>query len=285
MLKRKGFVMVQIITDSSTLFTMEEGREMGIEVLPLCVTVGEIEGRDCHMSMDAFYGEIAKGHNPTSSQPPIGEVMEAYEKYPDAEIINIAMADGLSGTYQSACGAKESVDNCDNITVFNTKTLCGPHRYMVQKAVQMKNEGKTAKEILAWLEYAKEHQKSFLIPQDFDFLRRGGRLTPMAATFASVLNLRAIMTQTPDGCRLDKFGMKRSMKLAIKAVVDHLEEVKVDARHIVYVSHARAEEDAKKAVAMIKERFADVQVELLELGAAFVTQGGPQCVAIQYIEK
>lgn len=285
MQKRKGFVMVQIITDSSTLFTMEEGREMGIEVLPLCVTVGEIEGRDCHMSMDAFYGEIAKGHNPTSSQPPIGEVMEAYEKYPDAEIINIAMADGLSGTYQSACGAKESVDNCDNITVFNTKTLCGPHRYMVQKAVQMKNEGKTAKEILAWLEYAKEHQKSFLIPQDFDFLRRGGRLTPMAATFASVLNLRAIMTQTPDGCRLDKFGMKRSMKLAIKAVVDHLEEVKVDARHIVYVSHARAEEDAKKAVAMIKERFADVQVELLELGAAFVTQGGPQCVAIQYIEK
>ena len=148
-----------------------------------------------------------------------------------------------------------------------------------------KKEGKTAKEIIAWLEYAREHQESFLIPQDFDFLRRGGRLTSMAATFASVLNLRAIMTQTSDGCRLDKFGMKRSMKLAMKAVVDHLEEVKLDARHIVYVSHARAEEDAKKAVAMIKERLADVEVELLELGAAFVTQGGPQCVAIQYIEK
>lgn len=277
--------MVQIITDSSTLFTVEEGQKMGIEVLPLCVSIGELEGRDTQISMDAFYGEIAKGHNPSSSQPPIGEVMDAYEKYQDTEIINIAMADGLSGTYQSACGAKESVDNCDNITVVNTKTLCGPHRYMVQKAVQMKKEGKTAKEIIAWLEYAREHQKSFLIPQDFDFLRRGGRLTPMAATFASVLNLRAIMTQTPDGCRLDKFGMKRSMKLAFKAVIDHLEEVKVDARHIIYVSHARAEEDAKKAVAMIKERFADVEVELLELGAAFVTQGGPQCVAIQYIEK
>lgn len=277
--------MVQIITDSSTLFTIEEGKKMGIDVLPLCVTCGDIEGRDCHMDMDAFYGEIAKGHNPSSSQPPIGEVMEVYEKYPDAEIINIAMADGLSGTYQSACGAKESVDNCDNITVVNTTTLCGPHRYMVQKAVQMKEEGKTAKEILAWLDYAKEHQESFLIPQDFNFLRRGGRLTPMAATFASVLKLRAIMTQTPDGCRLDKFGMKRSMKLAIKAVVDHLEEMKINSKHIVYVSHARAEEDAKKAIAMIKERFADVEIELLDLGAAFVTQGGPQCVAIQYIEK
>ena len=277
--------MVQIITDSSTLFTVEEGKKMGIEVLPLCVSIGELEGRDTQINMDAFYGEIEKGNHPSSSQPPIGEVMEAFEKYPDAEIINISMADGLSGTYQAACGAKASVDNEANITVINSKTLCGPHRYMVQKAQQLKEAGKNAKEIIEWLEYAKEHQESFLIPQDFDFLRRGGRLTPMAAKFASVLNLRAIMTQTPDGCRLDKFGMKRSMKLAIKAVVDHLEDVKISAKHIVYVSHARAEEDAKKAIAMIKERFVDVEVEMLELGAAFVTQGGPKCIAIQYIEK
>ena len=277
--------MVRIITDSSTLYTIEEGKKMGVDILPLCVTVGDMEGRDCHMDMDAFYGEIAKGNNPSSSQPPVGEVMEAYEKYPEDDIINIAMADGLSGTYQSACGAKASVDNCDNITVFNTATLCGPHRYMLEKAVQMRDAGKSAEEILEWLEYAKEHQESFLIPQDFDFLRRGGRLTPMAAKFASVLHLRAIMTQTPDGSRLDKFGMKRSMKLAIKAVVDHLEDVKVDDRYIIYVSHARAEEDANKAIAMLKERFPDVEVESLELGAAFVTQGGPKCIAIQYIEK
>ena len=277
--------MVRIITDSSTLFTVEEGEKMGVDILPLCVSIADLEGRDLQIDMEAFYGEIAKGNHPVSSQPPVGEVMETYEKYPEDEIINIAMADGLSGTYQSACGAKVSVDNCDNITVFNTKTLCGPHRYMLKKAVQMRDEGKSAKEIMEWLEYAKDHQESFLIPQDFDFLRRGGRLTSVAATFASVLNLRAIMTQTPDGCRLDKFGMKRSMKLALKAVVDHLEEVKVDDRYIIYVSHARAEEDAQKAIAMIKERFPSVEVELLELGAAFVTQGGPQCVAIQYIEK
>ena len=277
--------MVRIITDSSTLYTMEEGKQMNVDILPLCVTVGDMEGRDCHMDMDAFYNEIAKGHNPISSQPPVGEVMEVYEKYPEDDIINIAMADGLSGTYQSACGAKASVDNSDNITVFNTKTLCGPHRYMLEKAVEMRDAGKTKQEILDWLDYAKDHQESFLIPQDFDFLRRGGRLTPMAATFASVLNLRAIMTQTPDGCRLDKFGMKRSMKLAFKAVVDHLEEVGVNENHIVYVSHARAEEDAKKAMDLLKERFPNTEIRLLKLGAAFVTQGGPQCVAIQYIEK
>lgn len=277
--------MVQIITDSSTLFTEEEAKAMGIEVLPLCVNIGELEGRDLQIDMEDFYDRIEKGGIPKSSQPPIGEVMDVYEKYPDDEIINIAMADGLSGTYQSACGAREMVDNKENITVINTKTLCGPHRYMVKKAQQMKNAGKTAKEIIAWLEKAKESHESFLIPQDFAFLRRGGRLTPMAATFASTLKLKPIMTQVEEGRRLDKYAIKRNMKQAVGAVIERLKKRGIDAKHIIYVSHANALEDAKKVIEQLKEHFVDVEIELLELGAAFVTQGGPKCIAIQYIEK
>ena len=257
---------------------------MGIEVLPLCVNIDDMEGRDLQVDMDEFYGRIEAGGIPKSSQPPIGEVMDAYEKYPEAEIINISMADGLSGTYQTACGAKEMVDNNERITVINSKTLCGPHRYMVEKAQQMKEAGKTAKEIIAWLEKVVESHESFLIPQDFAFLRRGGRLTPVAAAFGSVLKLKPIMTQTQDGKKLDKYGVKRSMKHAVAAVIEHLKEKKLDARHIIYVSHARAEEDAKKVIAQLKEHF-DAEIQLLELGAAFVTQGGPKCIAIQYIEK
>lgn len=277
--------MVQIITDSSTLFTQGEAREMGIEVLPLCVNIGDLEGRDLSIDMAEFYDRIEKGGIPKSSQPPIGEVVETYEKYPDAEIINIAMADGLSGTYQTACGAREMMDNKENITVINSKTLCGPHRYMVKKAQQMKLAGKTAKEIIAWLEKVKESQESFLIPQDFAFLKRGGRLTPMAATFASTLKLKPIMTQVEEGRRLDKYAIKRNMKQAVGAIIERLKKRGVDAKYIIYVSHANALEDAKNAIAQLKEHFAEVEIELLELGAAFVTQGGPKCIAIQYIEK
>jgi len=136
-----------------------------------------------------------------------------------------------------------------------------------------------------WLKHVAEKHESFLIPQDFDFLRRGGRLTPMAAKFGAVLNLKAIMTQTPDGKRLEKFAVKRTMKGAIETVVEYLKEKKVDARHILYVSHAEAIEDAKKAIEKLKEAFTETEIRLLDLGAAFVTQGGPRCVAIQYIEK
>ena len=277
--------MVQIITDSSPLYTPEEGKKLGFEVMPLCVSIADLEDRDLLVDMDVFYGKIAEGNHPRSSQPPVGEVMDMYEKYKGDEIINIAMADGLSGTYQSACGAKASMEDNENIIVFNSKTLCGPHRYMVEKAQKMKEEGKSVKEIMAWLEYASEHHESFLIPQDFDFLRRGGRLTPMAAAFGSVLKLKPIMKQTDDGKKLDKFAVKRTMKAAVAAVIEHLKGANLDSRHVLYVSHARVPEDAKKIVAQLKEVFPEVEYHILDLGAAFVTQGGPGCIAIQYIEK
>ena len=277
--------MVQIVTDSSVLYTKEEAEQLGFEVMPLCVSIGDIEGRDLGMDMDEFYGRIQKGEHPKSSQPPIGEVIDVYEKYAEDEIINIAMADGLSGTFQSAYGAAQMVDNADRITVFNSKTLCGPHRYMVEKAQKMKEEGCSVKEILAWLEYIVNKTESFLIPQDFNFLRRGGRLTPMAATLGSVLKLKPIMTLTEDCRQLDKFAVKRTMKAAINTVIEHLKTRMLDARHIIYVSHARAIEDAKHAIKLLEEAFPKTEIQILELGAAFVTQGGPKCVAIQYIEK
>ncbi len=277
--------MVRIVTDSSVLMTIEEGKELGVDVIPLCVNIGDMEGRDMAIDMDDFYARIQRKEVPRSSQPPIGDVVDIYEKYPEDEIINISMADGLSGTYQTACSAKEIVDNGENITVVNSKTLCGPHRYMVEKAQEMKLAGKNAKEILDWLHKIIEKTESFLIPQDFSFLKRGGRLTPMAAAFGSVLKLKPIMTLTEDCKRLDKYAIKRTLSASVSAVIERMKAFGVNENHIVYVTHANVIEDAKKVVAQIKEVFANVEVKLSQLSPVFVTQGGPGCIAIQYIER
>ncbi len=282
---REVQLMVQIITDSSTLHTVEQAKELGFETLPLCVSIDDMEGRDLQIDMEDFYKRILEGQIPRSSQPPIGEVVEMYEKYKEDEIINIAMADGLSGTYQSACSAREMVENKENIHVFNTRTLCGPHRHMVETAQKMKEAGKTVAEILEWLEMAANHSESFLIPQDFGFLKRGGRLAPMAAAFGSVLKLKPVMTQVERGTRLDKFCISRTMNAAVKNIINHFKEKGLDKRYILYISHAEALEDAKRVKKMLQEAFKDIEIRMMDLGAAFVTQGGPKCVAIQYVVK
>ena len=277
--------MIQIITDSSSLYTPEEAREAGFEAVPLCVCIGGSHERDLLLDMNQYYAKIDQGLLPTTSQPPLGDVLEAFDAYKDSEIIDIAMADGLSGTYQTACGAREMSDHKERIHVFNSRTLCGPHRYMVQTAQKMKESGVTAQEILTWLREAADNTESFLIPQDFSFLKRGGRLTPLAAATGSVLKLKPIMKLTKDGKRLDKFGIKRTMVSAAQSIIDNLREKQLGSNHILYISHGNAPDDAAKISALFRNTFQNLEVRILDLSAAFVAQGGPRCVAIQYIRR
>ncbi len=277
--------MIQIITDSSSLYTPSEARQAGFESVPLCVSIGDSHERDLLLDMEEYYRKIEQGLLPTSSQPPLGDVIEAFEAYAGSSIINISMADGLSGTYQTACGAREMVKNKDQITVFNSRTLCGPHRYMVTQAQKMKEDGCSFQEILDWLERAARNTESFLIPQDFSFLKRGGRLTPLAAATGIVLKLKPIMKLTEDGTRLDKFGVKRTMISAAQSIIDYLREKELGSQHILYISHANALEDAQKMKVLFEQAFPGLEVVILELSAVFVAQGGPRCVAIQYIKR
>jgi len=277
--------VVQIVTDSSVLYTEEEAKAAGFDVVPLCVSVGDMDGRDLQIDMEEFYGRIGKGEIPRSSQPPIGDVVEVYEKYQDADVLNICVADGLSGTYHGALSARDMVENRDRITVFNSRTLCGPHRYMVEKAQRMKEEGKGIPEILEWLKRAAEKTESFLIPQDFGFLKRGGRLTPVAAALGSVLKLKPVMRLTEDGTRLDKFFVKRTMSAAVSGIMDHMKKKGIDGRYLLYIVHAAAPKEAGAIREMIEAEFKGIEIQMMDLSPVFVAQGGPGCVAIQYIER
>ena len=277
--------MVQIVTDSSVLYTEEEAKAAGFDVIPLCVSVGDMDGRDLQINMEEFYGRIGKGEIPRSSQPPIGDVVEVYEKYQDADVLNICVADGLSGTYHGALSARDMVESRDRITVFNSRTLCGPHRYMVEKAQRMKEEGTGIPEILEWLKSAAEKTESFLIPQDFGFLKRGGRLTPVAAALGSVLKLKPVMRLTEDGTRLDKFFVKRTMSAAVSGIMDHMKKKGIDGRYLLYIVHAAAPKEAGAIREMIEAEFKGIQIQMMDLSPVFVAQGGPGCVAIQYIER
>ena len=227
---------------------------------------------------------INQGHMPTSSQPAIGEVTALYEEFAGEQILNIAMAQGLSGTYMSAVAAADLCDNAAEITVVNSRTLCGPHRYMVERAVAMAGDGATMEELLQWLNKRMDTAKSFLIPADFDYLRRGGRLSPLVSHVGKLAGLAPVMTQTEDGTRLTVASIKRGFKHAVKYCVDALRKQGIGRGWKVYISHAAVPEKADQALAALKAAMPEAEYEIVPLSPAFTTQGGPGCIAIQYVE-
>ena len=277
--------MVRIVSDTSTLYSSAQARAAGFAVAPLSVTIAGKSYREFdEISSDEFVAIINEGNMPASSQPAIGEVSALYEEFAGEPILNISMAAGLSGTYQSAAAAAELCDNCADITVLNSRTLCGPHRYLVERAAELAQKGATLQELLAWLNKRMDTAKSYLIPADFDYLRRGGRLSPLVSHVGKLAGLAPVMTQTDDGTRLTVASIKRGFKGAVKYVVDTLHRHGIGAGWKVYISHAAAPERAEMALEQLKALMPGAEYEIVPLSPAFITQGGPKCMAIQYVE-
>ncbi len=277
--------MIRIVSDTSTMYSTTQALEAGFAVSPLSVTIAGKSYREFdEISAEEFVAIIRQGHMPTSSQPAIGQVEELYNRYPDDEIINIAMASGLSGTYNSAVAAAQLCDHCHQITVVNTHTLCGPHRYMVEQAVQWVKEGCTREVVLEKLQALIDSAKSYLIPADFDYLRRGGRLSPLVSYVGKAANLTPIMTQTDNGERLTVAGIRRGFPHAIKYIAEQLEKAGIGEGWQVQISHAAAPGKAEQALKILKETLPKAQFQVYPLSPAFITQGGPECVAVQYVK-
>ena len=277
--------MVRIVSDTSTLYSTTQAQEAGFAVSPLSVTIAGKSYREFdEITSEEFVDIIRQGHMPTSSQPAIGEVEDLYNRYPGEEILNVTMALGLSGTYTGALAAADLCEHSDKITVLNTRTLCGPHRYLVEKAVQWAKEGHAKEIIVEKLNALMDTAKSYLVPADFDYLRRGGRLSPLVSYVGKAANLTPIMTQTENGERLTVAGIRRGYPHAVKYIVEQLKKAGVAKGWQVQISHAGALEKAEQTLRALKEALPEVEYHIYPLSPAFITQGGPGCVAVQYIK-
>ncbi|RDB63790.1 DegV family protein [Gordonibacter sp. 28C] len=274
---------MRIVTDSSVMLSIEEGARLGMTVLPLTVSVDGstwLEYED--ISSKEFLSLVRAGALPQSASPPPALTLEAYDT--DEEVVHLAMADGLSGAYEMTCGLREQARNPERVHVVNTRTLCVPHRALALFAVRLAEQGLDAARIVDELHVMMGSMRSCLMPEDFDYLRRGGRLTPLAAKFAHLVRAFPVMEQTDDGRRLDRLAIARSFKKALAAIAADFEGRGVGAGYFVGVSHADNPGQAADALAWLQERFPACRLGLFELGPAFITQGGPSCIAIQAVD-
>ena len=276
---------MRIIADTPTLFSPEEGQKMGLTIIPACTLIGDEIYRDLEdITCEELLAKVEQGAVPTTSQPVIGDIIEIYENC-DEEMLVLPIGDGLSGTYQNMAGARNMVENSERIHVLNTKTLAGPQRYLVKKAMELRDKGITIEKIKEELQKSIESSCSFVIPADFNFLKRSGRLTPVAAKIGTILKIVPVLTQTEDKARITLFCIKRTEKKAVQAIIDHFKSLQVDENWLITVCHGGVQEKAKAVMAQIKEHFANTATEIHALVPSLVCHGGPGCIVIQTIRK
>ena len=276
---------MKIIADTATLIPPGEGGAYGLTVLPVSVAIGDRTYKDySEISSAEFLEKVKQGAVPSSSQPALGDILELMEDT-DEELLVLTVGDGLSGGYQTALGARNLAETPERIHVMDSRTLAGPLRYLAKKAVALKEQELSMEQIKERLQCCIESSMSFVIPEDFEFLKRSGRLTPFTAKVGSKLKLLPVLTQTRDRKRIVPIGIKRSWRSAVDVILQQLQAMNLGANHLISVCHAGVPQRAEQVLQQVRERFASSDTELLELSPALTTHGGPGCIVIQAICK
>lgn len=278
-----------VMTDSNSGIKPEEGEKIGIYSLSMPVIIdGNVyfEGKD--IDEKTFYADMVSGKDVTSSQPSPGDVMDAWDKLLSRgydEVVYIPMSSGLSTSCHAAMQLAEDYDG--KVQVVDDHRISVTMRQSVYDAKWMADNGASAKEIKEVLEKNAYNSVIFLVADDLKYLKKGGRITPAAATLATVLNIKPILTTT--GEKFDAIEKVRGMKKSVAKILDYTEEF-VDKMLKEYdISKIRigaagtftSKEAANEWYEQVKQRFGNVKdIYYDPLSFSICCHTGPDAVGI-----
>ena len=277
--------MVKITTDTTSMYTVSEGKAMGIDLVPMTLIADDKSYREIEeINVDELKELIEAGVKLTTSQPAVGEVMDLFEHASEeTPILHITMGANFSGAYSSACAVKEMMDDDikDFITVYESGTVCGINWAMVNIAKDMADKGHTVEEIVKVLDHIKANDRNNMLPQDFAMVQRGGRVSEEERKMDPSLNIVPVLAFNEDRSRFISLGIMPTLKPAIEKVIEEFKNSGVDGKYFITIAQSYCMEDAQMAKAMLDEAFPDCSKKIFTLIPVFTVQSGTRCVSIQ----
>ena len=211
---------IRIITDSAADYSAQEIEKRQITCIPMTVSFGDkefMDGKD--ITKDEFFKLLTEGKDfPKTSQPSPSNFLECFEEAKEAgdSVIAILVSSALSGTLQNAVLAKSMADY-ENIFIIDSKIATLGMRILVDRAVKLRDAGRTVQEIVDEVENLSPRLRLFAGLDTLEYLAKGGRLSKTSATLGNLANLKPIITFTAEG-NVSLCGKQMGIRHACKQV-------------------------------------------------------------------
>ncbi|MBQ7767782.1 MAG: DegV family protein [Oscillospiraceae bacterium] len=204
------------------------------------------------------------------------------------DILYVAFSSGLSTTFNSAHMAAEELREQypdRKIVIVDTLAASAGSGLMVYMAVAKKNEGASLEENAAYIESLTSQHCIWFTVDDLEYLKRGGRVSPLVAFAGGVLGIKPVLQMDSEG-HLIKVSTTRGRKKAIEALADKYAELSYEEKNTpVFISHAECEEDAKHLTEILLQRHGVKVTLITEIGPVIGSHAGPGTLAIFFIGK
>ncbi|MEL7610358.1 MAG: DegV family protein [Bacillota bacterium] len=277
---------IRIITDSTSDIPVEQQQFLGIDIVPLSVIFGDKRYTDgIDLKKEQFYEMLSKSTSlPTTSQVNPDGFESLFKSYTDAgdTVIGIFISSKLSGTYQSAIIAKETVGS-DRIFIVDSKSATFGLALLVYEAIKLRDNGVSAEEIYNTLVSLSSRVKFYAVVNTLKYLKMGGRLSSSAAILGGVLQIKPLVSIV-DG-EVKSVAKERGQKAAFSWILEKLKKDEPDMRYPFALGHSNALEVMEEFIAYITPSIEVKNPIICEIGCVIGTHSGPGCVGLAYIPK
>lgn len=238
---------------------------------------------------DDFYKRISDGVQPTTSQVNVQQYIEFFEPFlkEGKDILHIAFSSGLSGSYNSACIARETLlEQYPDRKIYLVDSLAASSGFglLVDTAADLRDSGKSAEEIYAYLEENKLNLHHWFFSTDLTSYIRGGRVTPIAGFFGTMLKICPLLNVNNEGkliprqkCR----GKSKAIDEIVQKMVEHAEGG-VDYSGKCFISQSACYDDARAVADRVESTFKNLngKVMINNIGTVIGSHTGPGTVAL-----
>ena len=278
-----------LLTDSSCDLPPELAEKLGIEVLPLTVTVGGkdyknyLDGRE--IAFKDFYARVRGGENAVTAAVNMDTFLSFMKPFLEKgiDILYLGFSSALSGTVTSgAMAADELREQYPDRKIYVVDTKCASmgQGLCVYLAALEKEKGKDIDEVYEFAKKTAPRCIHWFTVEDLFFLKRGGRVSAATAVLGTMLSIKPVLHVDDEG-RLINMDKARGRKASIKAIFDKLRAAADNnlKDQVVFISHGDCIDDARYLESMLYEAGAK-EVVISYVGPVIGAHSGPGTMAV-----
>jgi len=196
-----------------------------LKILRLKILAGDKEYSDfVELTAEKFYSMLNSDKSlvPSSSLPSIGELLEMLEEVEKEgyeEVIITTISSQLSGSFQVGTMGKNQYKGKLKIHVVDTLNAGPAEGYFSLEALRLIEEGKSALEVVKFLEALTQKKKHYLLVDNLRLFIANGRLSGASGFIGSMLKIKPILQVTLEG-KIESFEKVRTAKKALVKLVE-----------------------------------------------------------------
>ncbi len=278
-----------IVTDSGA--DLDDGycQKNAVVKIPLAFTLdGVTYDGEKKMPTEEFYAKLKNGGMPVTHQATPEGVKEVLREVLKGgrDVLAIAFSSGLSGTANSYLTAKKQLEEefpKRKIAVVDSLCASMGQGLLVDYAVRYLDEGKTLEETAAYLESLKEKIAHSFTVDNLYHLKRGGRVSGVAAFIGTILKIKPVMHVNDEG-KLVVLEKCMGRKKALQTMLERIQKGQALRQgDPIFISHGNCLPDAEEMKKALQEKYPDNPILIGEIGPVIGSHSGVGTLAIFYL--